>query len=168
MYFSQIYFHFSLIKYPWQYGENNPNKNKQEKKILCYNLLATTHYTYLWCCSWWVVLTNSMPCFPGTVARQITPNLFCHTVAMFVLPLFHSPACVEAPSTEICCQQGRQGRANTRSMYKENPGLYSLSGKTSYRQILWSLEAVRCFNDHIALKFDRHLGSPTADVPVKF
>ena len=27
---------------------------------------------------------------------------------------------------------------------------------------------IRCFNDHIALKFDWHFGSPAAEVPVKF
>ena len=49
-------------------------------------------------------------------------------------------------------------------------GLYSLSGKTSYRQISWSLEAARLsvINDRFALKFDRHLGSVAAEVPVKF
>ena len=49
-------------------------------------------------------------------------------------------------------------------------GLYSLSGKTSYHQISWSLEAAIfvCCNDGIALKFDRHLGSSNAGVPIKF
>ena len=40
-------------------------------------------------------------------------------------------------------------------------GLYSLSGKTSYRQISWSLE-IRCCNGRIALKFG------AAEVPAKF
>ena len=48
-------------------------------------------------------------------------------------------------------------------------GLYSLSGKTSYHQISWSLEAVRlCYNDRFDLTFDRHLGSAAAEVSVKF
>ena len=50
-------------------------------------------------------------------------------------------------------------------------GLYSLSGKTSYRQISWNLEAARLdgrCNGRIALKFDRHLGSSVAEVPAKF
>ena len=42
-------------------------------------------------------------------------------------------------------------------------GLHSLSGKTSYHQISWSLKAARMdvtmYNDRIALKFDRQLGS---------
>ena len=52
--------------------------------------------------------------------------------------------------------------------------LYSLNGKTSYHQISWTLEAPRLdyeeigSNDPIAPKFDRHLGSTAADVPVKF
>ena len=39
--------------------------------------------------------------------------------------------------------------------------LYSLSGKTSYRKILWSMEAARLdvIVIFIALKFYRHLGS---------
>ena len=41
-------------------------------------------------------------------------------------------------------------------------GLCPLSGKKSYRKISWSLD------DNVALKFDRHLGSTAADVPVKF
>ena len=51
-----------------------------------------------------------------------------------------------------------------------NQGLYSLSGKTSYRQISWSLEAARfaCCNGRIALKFDRHIGSNAAEVPAQF
>ena len=44
-------------------------------------------------------------------------------------------------------------------------GLYSLNGKTFYRQI--SCQIV--YNDNrIALKFDRPLGSAAAEVPVKF
>ena len=35
-------------------------------------------------------------------------------------------------------------------------GLYSLHGGTSYCQIPWSLEAARCCNDRLPLKFDRH------------
>ena len=48
-------------------------------------------------------------------------------------------------------------------------GLYSLSGKKSYRKISWSLEAAR-FGFKlfaIALKFGRYLGSAAAEVPVK-
>ena len=48
-------------------------------------------------------------------------------------------------------------------------GLYSLSGRTSYRKISRSLEtASLCYNDRIALKFDRHLDSTAAEMPVKF
>ena len=51
-------------------------------------------------------------------------------------------------------------------------GHYSLSGRTSYCKILWSLEAARLDVKIIAslwnLKFDRHLGSAVADVPVEF
>ena len=46
-------------------------------------------------------------------------------------------------------------------------GLDSLSGKTSYRQISRSLE-IGCYNYRITLKFDRHLVSTAAEVPVKF
>ena len=34
-------------------------------------------------------------------------------------------------------------------------GLYSLSGKTSHRQIAWSVDGR--YNDRIALQFDRHV-----------
>ena len=48
-------------------------------------------------------------------------------------------------------------------------GLYSLSCKTSYRQISWSLEAARLgVIIIVALWNRRHLGSAAADVPVKF
>ena len=48
-------------------------------------------------------------------------------------------------------------------------GLYSLSGKTSYRKISWSLEAARFgLNFPIALKFGRYLGSAAAELSVKF
>ena len=51
-------------------------------------------------------------------------------------------------------------------------GLYSLSGKTSYRKIQNLVKSrsreIGCYNDRIALKFDRHLGSAAAEVPVKF
>ena len=42
----------------------------------------------------------------------------------------------------------------------------SLSGKTSYCKIPWSLEAaqIESYNDRIALKFDRHLGSAVSEV----
>ena len=47
-------------------------------------------------------------------------------------------------------------------------GLYSLSGKTSYRQISRSRNPeIRCYDDRIALEVDRHLGSVAAEVPVK-
>ena len=39
----------------------------------------------------------------------------------------------------------------------------------SYRQISRSLEVeIGCYNDRIALKFDTHLGSAAAELPVKF
>ena len=39
-------------------------------------------------------------------------------------------------------------------------GLYSLSGRTSYRVILWSLETARfVFTIPVVLKIDRHFGS---------
>ena len=38
-----------------------------------------------------------------------------------------------------------------------NMDLYSLSGKTSYREKSWSHET-GCYNDRIAQKFDRYLG----------
>ena len=49
-------------------------------------------------------------------------------------------------------------------------GLYSLSGKTSYHQISWSLEAARLDVAMVVSlrKFDRHLGSIAAEEPVKF
>ena len=49
-------------------------------------------------------------------------------------------------------------------------GLHSLSGKTSYRQISRSLKAawLDVYNDGIALKFDRHIGSVAVQVPFKF
>ena len=45
-----------------------------------------------------------------------------------------------------------------------------LASKTSYCQISWSLRSpeIICFDDGIALKFDRHIGSTAADVPDKF
>ena len=49
--------------------------------------------------------------------------------------------------------------------------LYSLSSETPYHQILWSLEAARLDVVMIAivsLKFDRHCGSTTAEMPLKF
>ena len=46
-------------------------------------------------------------------------------------------------------------------------GLYLLSGRISYHKISWSLEAAR-LDDRIALKFDMHLGSAAAELPVKF
>ena len=46
-------------------------------------------------------------------------------------------------------------------------GLYSLSSRTPYCKISWSLEAAR-YDDCIALKFGRHLGSDAAEVPVQF
>ena len=50
-----------------------------------------------------------------------------------------------------------------------NMGLYSLSGKTSYCQFSWSLQAAReCHTNCITLKFDRHLSSTAAKLPVKF
>ena len=49
-------------------------------------------------------------------------------------------------------------------------GLFSLSGKTSYRKNLVKSRSseIGCCNGRIALKFDRHLGSSAAEVPVKF
>ena len=47
-------------------------------------------------------------------------------------------------------------------------GPYSLSGKTSNRQISGSLKAARLDVTIIVLKFDRHLGSTAAKVHVKF
>ena len=48
-------------------------------------------------------------------------------------------------------------------------GLYSLSGKTSYRQISKSRSReIGCYDYRTALKFDRHLGSAAAEGPVKF
>ena len=49
-------------------------------------------------------------------------------------------------------------------------GIYSLSGKTSYRK---SREKARnreigCHDDRTALKFDRHLCNIAAEVPVIF
>ena len=41
------------------------------------------------------------------------------------------------------------------------------SNKTSYTLKSWSHE-IGCYNDHIALKFDRHHGNIIAKVPVKF
>ena len=44
-----------------------------------------------------------------------------------------------------------------------------LSGKTSYRQISGSLDIMDgCYNDFIALQFNRRLGNAATDVPVKF
>ena len=49
-------------------------------------------------------------------------------------------------------------------------GLYSLSGRTLYRKISWSVEAtrfgLRLFQ--VDLKFDRHLGGSATEMPVKF
>ena len=45
----------------------------------------------------------------------------------------------------------------------------SISDKTSCRRISWSLKSreIGSLNYHIALKFDWHLGSSAAEVPVK-
>ena len=55
-------------------------------------------------------------------------------------------------------------------MIWKTQGLYSLSGKTSYRQISWSLEAARLDVAMVVSlwNFDRHLGSSAAEVPAKF
>ena len=45
-------------------------------------------------------------------------------------------------------------------------GFYTLSGRTTYRKI--SDREIRVSNSSIALKFDRRLGSTTAELPVKF
>ena len=49
-------------------------------------------------------------------------------------------------------------------------GPVSISDKTSYHKISWSLEAAKLgsLNYRIALKFDRHVRSTVAKVPVKF
>ena len=54
-------------------------------------------------------------------------------------------------------------------MMTSHQGLYSLSGQTSYRKVLWSFEATILGSKlfHIALKIDRHLSSSVAKVPVK-
>ena len=50
-----------------------------------------------------------------------------------------------------------------------NQGFDSLSGLTSYRLTVKSRSrAIGCYDDRIAVKFGRHLGSAAADVPVKF
>ena len=44
-------------------------------------------------------------------------------------------------------------------------GVYSQSGRTSYRKISWSIEAARLdVNDRVALKFDRHFDTAAAEV----
>ena len=56
-----------------------------------------------------------------------------------------------------------------RSLLKDRaPGPASISDKTSYRKILRNLKAMRLVNYRIALKFDWHISSTTAKVPVKF
>ena len=60
---------------------------------------------------------------------------------------------------------------NCRRLLRDWPGqgLYSLSGRTSYREISWSLEAARLdVRIIITLNFDRHLGSSAAEMPIKF
>ena len=44
-------------------------------------------------------------------------------------------------------------------MIHRHQGLYSLSDKTSNRQIPSRSHKIGCYNDLVALKFDRHLGS---------
>ena len=52
--------------------------------------------------------------------------------------------------------------------YAEAPlGLYSLSGKTSYRKISWSLEAAR-FGFKLFQSLWNLAGTSAAEVPVKF
>ena len=46
-------------------------------------------------------------------------------------------------------------------------GLYSLSGKTSYRQIAWSLEATR-LDDAMIVSLWNLTGTAAAEVPAKF
>ena len=81
--------------------------------------------------------------------------------------VFHVPQCVACWNvmySNVLCQKWR-----IKHVQSINQSIYSLSGKTSYRQISWSLEAVRlCYNDRIDLTFGRHLGSAAAEVPVKF
>ena len=52
----------------------------------------------------------------------------------------------------------------------EIPGLYSLSGKTSYCEIAWRLGSreIGCHDDLITVKFDRYLGSAAAEMPIIF
>ena len=60
--------------------------------------------------------------------------------------------------------------SNNQCKYKPHTkGLYSLNDKTSYPHLIsLRIEARRLdVNDGIALKFDRHLGSAAAEVPVK-
>ena len=49
-------------------------------------------------------------------------------------------------------------------------GPVSLSDKTSYHKILWNFETskISSLNYPTTLTFDRHIGSSTAEVPVKF
>ena len=52
-----------------------------------------------------------------------------------------------------------------------NQSLYSLSGRTSYRKISWSLEPGRSVlrpSLKGAMKFDMHIDSNAAEVPVRF
>ena len=47
-------------------------------------------------------------------------------------------------------------------------GLYSLSGRKSYRKMSWSLKTARLDVIMIALNCDRHIGNTAAEVPVWF
>ena len=53
--------------------------------------------------------------------------------------------------------------------YITTQSLYSLSGRTSYLKISWSLEAARFgFILLNSLKFDRHIDRGAAEIPIKF
>ena len=56
--------------------------------------------------------------------------------------------------------------------YTQSPlyvlGLCSPSGRTSFDEVSWSLQAAKsCYDDRIVLKFEKHLGKAAVDVSVK-
>ena len=70
------------------------------------------------------------------------------------------------------CNNSEQLTLNIVALFHTVPadakGLYSLSGRTRYRQISSRRREIGCHNNRIARKFDKDLGYRAADVPVKF
>ena len=91
----------------------------------------------------------------------------CCTTNLLVLGQEWYALSIDVLKKTLDCRE--ESYHNVASMGALTLGLCSLSGKTSYYKISWSLEVARFgFRLLIALKFDRHLGSNAAEIPVRF